>query len=155
MYNRVVIADTSCLISLSRINALNLLFKLYKEIVVTPEVASEFRDNLPDWVIVEEANDKLRAKILCRELDIGEASAITLALESADSLLIIDERKGRKVAKSLGIRIMGTLGVLVLAKEKGLIQLIKPYLTALTKIDFRLSDRLIEGILKRTGENDD
>lgn len=102
MYNRVVIADTSCLISLSRINALNLLFKLYKEIVVTPEVASEFRDNLPDWVIVEEANDKLRAKILCRELDIGEASAIALALESADSLLIIDERKGRKVANTLG-----------------------------------------------------
>lgn len=50
MFDSVVIADASCLISLSRIHALDLLFRLFNELIVTPEVASEFGDSLPDWI---------------------------------------------------------------------------------------------------------
>jgi hypothetical protein len=75
-----------------------------------------------------------------------------LALENEASLLIIDEKKGRGIAKKLGIKITGILGVMIRAKEIGVINRVKPLIEKLEKVDFRMSERLKNQILERVGE---
>lgn len=88
-------------------------------------------------------------RALRQELDAGEAEAIGLAVESAAELLLMDERLGRDVARHLGIACLGTVGVLVAAKRKGLIPAIKPYLDTLRdRVGFRISDALYRRVLQ-------
>lgn len=152
MPEKVIIADSSSLIALSNINELQILQKLYKQIIITPQIKNEFGESLPDWIIVEEVKDKMVMSVLELELDKGEASAIALAIEKENSLLIIDEKKGRKMAKQMELKITGILGVMVKAKEIGLIEKVKPILNKLEKIEFRISTKLKEEILKRADE---
>ena len=99
---KVIIADTSCLIIYDKIGQFEILQKTFVDLMVTKEVAEEFGD-LPNWVTIKEVTDKSQYLQLSENLGKGEASSITLALEFDDSLLIIDEKKGRKVAKDLRI----------------------------------------------------
>ena len=85
-------------------------------------------------------------------MDLGESEAIVLALEKQASYLIIDEFTGRQIADQYGLTVIGLLGVLVQAKQKGLIQAVKPHLEALRQQGFRLSQSLIDMVLKRLGE---
>ncbi len=82
MPERVIIADSSCLIALSNIGELQLLRQVYEQVTMTPEIESEFGEPLPDWITVEEVTDKKKISILELELDRGESSAIALAIES-------------------------------------------------------------------------
>jgi predicted nucleic acid-binding protein len=86
------------------------------------------------------------------EIDKGEASAITLAIEFDSSLLIIDDRKARKLAERLGLNYTGTLGVILRAKEKGLIPTIRPVLEKIQLTNFRFSTMVFNEILKIAGE---
>jgi len=87
------------------------------------------------------------------ELDPGEAEAIALAKELKADLLLMDERRGRRVASRLGLRFVGLLGILVEAKHKGLIKAVKPILDSLiTKAGFWLGNRLYTRILETVGE---
>lgn len=97
----LIISDTSCLIALDRIGQLELLQKLFQQIVTTEEVKEEFGKELPEWVRIVKVQNKSKIEELEAVLDQGEASAIALALETDKSLLIIDEKKGRKVAQNL------------------------------------------------------
>ncbi len=82
----------------------------------------------------------------------GEASAITLANEITSALLIIDDLKGRKLAKRLQLMHTGTLGVLVLAKQRGVITSLKPHFDKIQKTNFRVSTTLLHGLLKTVGD---
>jgi predicted nucleic acid-binding protein len=148
----VIISDTSCLIALNQIHAMPILHQLFGKVIVTEEVASECGYELPNWVEIRTVANRQKQRELELSLDLGEASAITLALEIPNAVLIIDEYKGRKVALHAGLRIIGTVGVLLLAKKAGLIPLVKPYLEQLEEVNFRLSDALIEKALKDVGE---
>ncbi|MEO8209846.1 MAG: DUF3368 domain-containing protein [bacterium] len=82
-------------------------------------------------------------------MDKGEASSIALSLEQKDrTLLIIDERKGRKVAKDLGINILGTIGIILKAKENGKINSLKEIIKKLESSQFRMSKQLKDELLK-------
>jgi predicted nucleic acid-binding protein len=153
MHEAIVIADTSCLIVLTRLNALPVLQSLYGQIFITEEVADEYGEALPDWIKVASVRDKRYFQILLSILDPGEASAIALALELNDVLLVVDESKGRREAMRLGIKITGTLGVLVKAKRNGFIKELKPILNELNLAGFRISESLADEILKQAGEN--
>lgn len=145
---QIVIADASPLIVLQNIDRLPLLQNLFDEILITPEIKAEFGLNLPGWIKVAEVQDKTKQKLLNLNLDEGEASAIALCLEKAESLLIIDERKGRRVAKDLGLKIIGTLGVILKAKEKGLIDSAEKILENLENANFHISENLKTTILE-------
>ena len=86
MPNIIVIADTSCLIALSKIEAIELLKELYEEVYITEEIALEFGESLPGWVRIENVKNKKYQQLLDLYLDLGEASAIALALEKVDVL---------------------------------------------------------------------
>ncbi len=85
-------------------------------------------------------------------VDEGEASAIALALETDNCLLIIDENKGRKLAESLHTKIANTLQILLLAKSKGLITSLAQMLSQLEKQNFRFTNSLKEEVLKKANE---
>lgn len=85
-------------------------------------------------------------------LDDGEASAIALCLEKPNSLLIIDERKGRKIAQDLNIATIGTLGILFEAKQQGHVKKIRPLIEKIQQTDFRISKELLNSILTKAGE---
>ena len=152
MPKRIIISDTSSLIALTNIRELEILKNVYGEVVITPEIAEEYGLEIPDWIIIEPVKDELTFKLLNLELDKGESSGIALALENESSLLIIDEKKGRAIAKKLGIKIVGILGVMIKAKETGVVDQIKPLIENLEKVDFRMSARLKARILKRVEE---
>lgn len=150
---KVIIADTSCLIIYHKIGQFEILQGTFSDLIVTKEVAEEFGE-LPNWVTTKEVTDNGQYLKWAEDLGKGEASAITLALEFDDSLLIIDEKKGRKVAKELRIEIIGSLGILIKAKEKGVIKSVREILTLIDKTDFRVSRSVREKVLKESGELD-
>ena len=152
MPERIIISDTSSLIALTNIGELEILKGVYEEVVITPEIAEEYGLETPDWIRIEQVNDKQKFKLLNLELDEGESSGIALALENESSLLKKEKKKGRGIAKKLGIRITGILGVMIRAKETGVVEKIKPLVDKLEKVDFRMSARLKSQILESVGE---
>lgn len=89
---------------------------------------------------------------LLSELDRGEAEVLVLAEELKANWLIIDEEKARIAARLIGLRYISTVGVLVLAKRRGLVKKIRPILDQLRRKNFRLSDRVYRRTLKEAGE---
>ncbi|MCC6328492.1 MAG: DUF3368 domain-containing protein [Acidobacteria bacterium] len=142
MIRSIVIADASSLIALDNISELDVLRRLYNAIIVTPEVAGEYGLETPAWIHIRAASNRSRRHLEASRLDSGEISSIALALDSVDPLLIIDERKGRRVAEQLGIDIIGIVGVLIKAKLAGFIRDPETLLDRLESVDFRLSDAL-------------
>lgn len=130
---------------------LSLLNRIFGQILITNTVAAEFKKRLPDWILIKYPSPDLYIG-LKEFLDPGEASSIGLAASYENALLIIDEGKGRKVAKELGISITGSLGILILAKKKRLVPLIKPIIEKIQKTNFRLSEALIEKVLELAEE---
>jgi predicted nucleic acid-binding protein len=150
--HRIIIADTSCLILLSNINELDLLQKIYGNVFITEIIAEEFGEQLPEWIIIEQVNDLNKQKLLELQIDRGEASAITLAIENKNSTIIIDDYKARKIAEQLGINFTGTFGILLKAKNMQLIPLIKPILDKIKNTNFRISEELELTVLKLANE---
>jgi len=147
--NKTVIADTSCLIALDNIGFLHILKDLYQEVVITKEVQSEFGDRIPEWIIVTDVKDQEQQARFEKLVDKGEAGSIALALEIRNSMLIIDEAKGRQVAKSFDLDIIGTIGVLLLAYKKGFIKDVISVILKLVNKGFRLSDQLIDQLIEK------
>jgi predicted nucleic acid-binding protein len=149
---KVVISDTSCLIILEKLNALELLHQLYLEVITTPEVQREFGKDLPDWITLKTPKDTLLVDAFKEDVDPGEAGAIALAIEISNTMLIIDDRKGRILANRMALTFMGSLGLLLKAKERGLIKTIRPYTDRMLQTDFRISRALIEYALQQANE---
>lgn len=148
----IVIADTTCFIILDKIDQLNLLRQLFHHITTTPAVVKELGKPLPGWVIIKPVTDITVQAILELEVDEGEASAIALALETTNSLLILDDLKGRKLATKLNLSYTGTFGLFLKAKEEGIIGAVKPLLDLIQSTNFRFSQNIIQEILRQANE---
>lgn len=146
----ITASNSTPLIALAKINQLHLLKEFFGEIFIPEEVydevvlrgsgltgASEVASCR--WIKTEPVANRLAVDALCISLDKGEAEAIVLSREK-DALLIIDDGDGRKSAKQLGLKITGTVGILLLASDEGMLDL-KDALDELKSAGFRLSDR--------------
>ncbi|MCU0335918.1 MAG: DUF3368 domain-containing protein [Chitinophagaceae bacterium] len=149
---KTIISDTSCFIILGKINELDLLKKLYGQIITTIDIAVEYGETLPEWVEIVEVKDKSKQKLLELQIDKGESSAIALALETPDSTIIIDDRKARKVADKLGLTYTGTIGIIIKAKLTGLVPSIKPIIDKIRKTNFHLSAEIESEALRQANE---
>ncbi len=149
---KVIISDTCCLIILTKIGEVDLLRQLYKTVTITQDILLEYGENLPDWIEVQQVKDNYRQQLLEMQIDKGEANAIALALETADNIVILDDWKARKVAERLGLSVTGTLGVIIKAKNSGMISSIKPYLDKIRETNFRISEELEQIALKEANE---
>ena len=149
---RSVIADTSCLIIFDKINEFEVLKGVYNEIITTPEIFGEFGKPLPGWIIIEPVKDKKYQRFMEAQLDLGESSVIALAAEKGDVILILDDLRARKLSNRLRLKYTGSLGVINKAKEIGVIDKIRPLIDKLIKTDFRISDKVIDDLLKRNNE---
>lgn len=162
----IIVSDTSPLSNLAMVDGLLLLKEIYQTIVIPQAVVEELatgRDDDPriaavlslDWIEVRQSSNleliaELRNNYL---LDRGEAEAIALALELNGDELLIDERLGRREAARLGLSMTGVLGVLLIAKRRGLIPLVQPVMDALmTEAGFRVSKQLYGEVLRAAGE---
>jgi predicted nucleic acid-binding protein len=156
----IIVSDTSVITNLIQIEKLTILKELYTSVIIPTKVYFELTHyenqgtilKKTEWIIVKPVSNKNRIKELGAFLDEGESEAIALAEEIRADALIIDERKGREFAKSMGLNVIGLLGVLLQAKREGILLEIKPILEALDKIGFRISNQLYRHILSMAKE---
>lgn len=158
-----VIINATPLIHLGKLGKLNLLTQLYSNIITTREVKNEvLTKNYPEysvlkmafdnWIMIQDANDKtvMDNLILSQQIDLGEASVIALALEQEnDVLLLLDDLIARSVAKSLGIKISGTLGIILEALYSKILSADEIKLLfddLVTETSFRISVKLYQSI---------
>ena len=162
---RPVVADTGPLIALARVGRLELLQQRYGRVVVPPTVHAELALDsdrpgarvLSDafnagWLTVGSVTNAGLVRELARLLDPGEAEAIALAEQEAARFLLVDDARGRRIARSYDIAVVGVAGVLLAAKSRGEISAVGPILEALSNTGYRLSHRLIAAVLARADE---
>lgn len=144
------VVDAACLIGLERISRLDILPQILEPIFATPTVIAEF-GSTPAWVRVETPANRGLVAALNLAVDPGEASAIALAMEKGIRV-ILDDEKGRQTARNLGLQVTGTFGLLLKAKESGVIPSVKPLLDALDAAGFHSSLELRQKVLAMAGE---
>lgn len=159
----LVISNTTPLIALDACNQLDLLRSLYGRIIIPEEVDRELTRGGSTalttgltaahriWIKVLPLSTLPSAPLLAR-LDSGEAEVITLAIELGASLVLIDEKIGLKVAREQGLKALGSVGILLLAKKKGLLPEIKPHLHEMHSKGISLSNKFIEWAIIQAGE---
>jgi predicted nucleic acid-binding protein len=157
----IIICDSSPLIALAIVDRLDLLECIFEKVFVPVSVFNELtKANKPEaqqiagWAqgkIVAASNEQL-IRSFSLLLDMGEAEAMTLYFEKEADFLLIDEKKGRKIAHYNKINVVGTLGILLLAKQKGLIPSVRPLIESLQQSYIRISDELYNKTLELAEE---
>ena len=157
-----MVVDTSPLMYLYLTGHLSVLHKLYGTVVVPVAVQHEIQVgidqgfDLPNieelhWINIQRASSTgLRPAVV--DLGPGETEVIALGLELPDSLLILDDSLARQITDLLGLKHTGTLGVLIKAKNAGLIDLLTPIITALRANGMWVSDAVTADALRLAGE---
>jgi predicted nucleic acid-binding protein len=152
----IVVSDTSPLTALLTVEQAELLVQLFGEVVTPEAVRAELlrsHEKLPSWLRVQPLREPARALLYAARVDRGEAEAIVLAQELKADLLLMDERKGRRLAREQGVPVLGLLGVVLLAKRRALIPSARALLLRLeTEAGIYLGGRLKEDALKTVGE---
>jgi predicted nucleic acid-binding protein len=152
----IVVSDTSPLTALLSVGEAEILPKLFERVVIPTAVSAELKrghTTLPIWLQVQPIQNLTQANLFARVVDLGEAEAITLAKEIRADYLLIDERKGRLLATQEGIPIVGLLGVILIAKKRGLVPSARKLLARLQKeAGVYLADSVKEAALKSAGE---
>ncbi|MBK9778854.1 MAG: DUF3368 domain-containing protein [Anaerolineales bacterium] len=160
----IIVSDTTPLIGLASIGRLDLLQELFGEVYIPQAVFDETvtfgRENSKakqmvsnaSWIHVVEVKDRLAVNVLLDEMDLGEVETIVLASEMNADWVLMDEKKGRRKLSQLNIPKIGTLGILLKAKEIGLVSVLKPEIEELQRSGFSISPLLVEEILDAAGE---
>jgi predicted nucleic acid-binding protein len=152
MSDGLTVSNSSCLIGLEVAGCLGILEQLYGTIIVPDALAQECGGNLPAWVQVHSVQNQAVARSLRLSLGAGEAEAIALSLERSAARVILDDKKARRTARQLNLPVTGTLAVLLRAKERSIIPSVRDIVDALIVANFRVSDALVQEVLKRAGE---
>ena len=152
----IVVSDTSPLTALLTIGEGDLLPKLFADVVIPAAVRDELLRShpaLPGWLRIERVHDSSEALRLAGIVDTGEAEAIELAKELKADWLLIDERKGRRLAVQEGVPVIGLIGVMLLAKRRQLIASARMLLERLeNEAGIYLAEGIREKALKSVGE---
>ncbi len=141
-----VVSNSSPLIALTQIGRLHLLQQLHPLVLIPPAVAREVEPTipaLPGWVVVQPLAHPRRPHTVSGSIGPGEQEVISLGLELRAERLILDEQPARRLATSLGLRVIGTVGLLA-AKDRGFLNNIRPELDRLLEVRFFMDPELYD-----------
>jgi hypothetical protein len=150
-----VISNSSPLIALAQIGRLDILRQLHPVVLIPPTVAKEVEPTvpaLPGWLVVQPLKQPRQPEGVSGSIGPGEHEVISLGLELGAERLILDEQPARRLATSLGLRVIGTVGLLLAAKDRGFLNKIRPELDRLLAVRFFLDQELYERALRQAGE---
>jgi len=162
MSEAIAVADSGPLIGLVRIGQLELLPRMFSEIIAPPEVWHEVTvkgRGLPGayeisqikWIKIKGPSSQL-VQPLSILVDAGEAQAIALAQTTSNCIILLDDARARKIAARLNIKQIGTIGLLLRAKRMGLIDKIRPHIDALIRNGIYIRQQLIDAVLHEARE---
>jgi uncharacterized protein len=160
----IIVADTTPLSELAKVGHLNLLQDVFGQVTIPQEVYREVTTGnhpavavvkLATWIQIRPISDTQKLSILQQStnLDLGECAAIVLAEEIGASQILLDELKARQVAKARNLSVIGTIGTLILAKQRGVIVNIKVILDDLIEEGTYISKRIYQDALAVAGES--
>jgi predicted nucleic acid-binding protein len=157
----IVISNSSPLIALSQIDRLDLLGQLHQQVTIPPAVAREIErtiPRLPDWIAVKPLLLPRSPYVVSSSIGPGEHEVISLGAELRAARLILDERPARRLATSLGLSVIGTVGLLLAAKGRGFLMgrgfliKIRPELDRLRAVRFFMDEELYDRVLAQAEE---
>lgn len=162
MKSSTTVINTSPWISLSLCGQTDLLNNLYENVLIPPAVKQEIiaggktqvgvkELESATWLQVMEIKDSTKVSLL-HELDRGEAEVIILAQEQKVAEVIIDEKVARMQARILGLRVVGTLSLLLRAKKRGFIHEIRPLINKILEEGIYIHEDIVRGIVQEAGE---
>lgn len=157
-----VICDATPLINFAAIYRLNILENVFGKVIIPnavyiettnlkfPSARTIIKSVNSDWLEIRTVTSTIN---IPTDLDLGEREVIALALEITNPRVLLDERRARKVAQNLRLKVIGTIGILLLAKNKGIITRVSPLLDAII-FDARywISKPLYQKVLEQAGE---
>jgi predicted nucleic acid-binding protein len=150
-----VISNSSPPIALTQISQLDLLRRLHPRVSIPPAVAREVEPTvaqLPVWITVRELAHSLQPSTVAASIGPGEREVISLGLEFGAALLILDEQPARRLAGSLGLRVIGTVGILMAGKQRGFLAKVRPELDRLRAVRFFMDQELYDRVIAQAGE---
>jgi predicted nucleic acid-binding protein len=150
-----VISNSSPLIALTQIGRLEILHTLHPHVLVPPTVAREVAPTIPElpgWLLVQPLAHPRQPRTVSGSIGPGEHEVISLGLELGSERLILDEQPARRLATSLGLRVIGTVGLLLAAKDRGFLIRIKPELDRLLAVRFFMDQELYDRVIGQAGE---
>jgi predicted nucleic acid-binding protein len=158
-----VVSNSGPLIALAEIGQFLLLQRLFGELSIPSAVYTEVvvdgagqpgakETAEADWIKAVEVQDHLAVEFLRDELGPGQSEAIVLARALSTDYLLLDDLKAKSKARHLGLRVSGTLGIILMAKVAGLVKEVKPLLDQLLTTDFRMSPEVYQDVLAEAGE---
>lgn len=160
----IVVSNTTPLIGLASIQRFDVLRQLFGKIHIPQAVYAEAvthgraeggakrEVSAADWILTDNVRNRTAVNRLLGELDDGEAETIVLAQELDANWVLMDERKGRRKLQALGIKHIGTLGLLLQAKHVGILTVIRPGIEGLRQQGFSVSQSVIDAILQQAAE---
>jgi len=160
----IVVSNTTPLIGLAVIQRFDLLRQIFGTITIAPAVWDEAvtagreaggakaEVSGADWIRTVDVADRRVVEELLDEMDLGEAETLVLAQQLRADWVLMDEKKGRRKATQLGLNRIGTVGILLKAKEIGLLPVIRPELTRLRELGFSISQSVYESVLRHAQE---
>jgi uncharacterized protein len=160
----MIVSNTTPLIGLASIERFDLLRQLFGEVSIAQAVYDEAvsagheaggaKDEVAtaDWIKTSRVKDRLAVEVLLDEMDLGEAETIVLARELDADWVLMDEKKGRRKLDQLGLKKIGTVGILLKAKQAGWLSAVRPEVERLRRQGFSLSQAVVEAVIRRAGE---
>lgn len=160
---RKVVVNTTPLIALSHVGQLDLLRRLYGEIIIpeavyrelsvkTESVCKKAVDSSLDWIQIGKIKNQLAKSMYKTQLHDGEVEVMILSKEIGADVVIIDDANAKKHAKYLDLPVIGTLGILIKARQKGYVEELKPILDQMVQNGIYISQSVIHMCLEQVGE---
>ena len=149
--SETAVCNSTCLIGLDRIGKTDILQQSFDIVFIPPAVFREIGYS-KEWLIVRPIINISMVNILAAQIGPGESEAIALAAELGETSIILDDKKARKIAQLIIPRVIGNAGILLRAKNQGIIRKIKPILDALNEVDFRIGNSLYKHALELAQE---
>lgn len=150
-----VVSNSSPLIALHQLGLLDVGAALFGRVIIPPAVNHEtFQTRLrPSWIEERPLAQPLSAVVLRGRLGAGEREALALAMELNADLVLLDDAAARRTARGIGLHVVGTLGILLQARQQQLIPAVKPLIDQLLAFGFHADEELVAVILRIAGES--